>query len=97
MRLLPLSLVFLVGCYGSMGAHEATLNPIAAAAQAVVDFADAQDVPPVHVPTNGCLPIDYYVGGATFLIRTTSEGCEWIAYNEVGGELARGTVPFADS
>jgi hypothetical protein len=96
MRSLLLSLVFLVGCYGPM-AHEATLDPAAAVAQMVVDFADAQDVPPVHVPTNGCLPIDYYVGGATFLIRKTPDGCEWIAYSETGGELARGTVPRAGS
>src|SRR5687768_92390 len=97
MRPLLLSLVFLVGCYGPMGPHEGTLDPIGAAAQALVNFADAQDVPPVHVPTNGCLPIDYYVGGATFLIRTTPDGCEWIAYSETGRELARGMVPVAGS
>ena len=92
MRPLLLALVFLVGCYGPTGPHETLLDPVAAAAEMVVDFAAAQEEHPVIQPTNGCLPIDYYVGGATFLIRKTREGCEWIAYNEAGGELARGTV-----
>jgi hypothetical protein len=97
MRPLLLSLVFLVGCYGPMGAHEGTLNPFAGATQALVNFADAQAVGPAPQPTNGCLPIDYYVGGANFLIRKTPHGCEWVAYNEAGGELARGTVAIAGS
>ena len=97
MRPLLLSLLFRVGCYGPMGAHEGTLDPFAAGAQMVVDFAAAQDIRPVIQPTNGCLPIDYYVGGANFLIRKTPHGCEWIADNEGGGEIARGTVPVAGS
>jgi hypothetical protein len=97
MRPLLLSLVLLAGCYGPMGPHETLLDPLAATAQMVVDFSAAQDIRPVIQPTNGCLPIDYYVGGANFLIRKTPDGCEWIAYNEAGGELARGTVPLAGS
>ena len=97
MRSLLVSLLFLVGCYSPMGHHDTIVNPLAGAAQFVVDWADAQDVPAVHVPTNGCLPIDYYVSGANFLIRKTPTGCEWIAYSETGGELARGTVPLAGS
>ena len=97
MRPLLLSLVFLVGCYGPMGPHETMLDPVAATAQMVVDFAAAQDIRPVLRPTNGCLPIDFYVGGASFVIRKTADGCEWISYDEEGGELARGVVPTAGS
>jgi hypothetical protein len=94
MRPLILSLALLAGCYAPMGAHE-SLHPGLLVVDGIVNFANAQDVRPVLRPTNGCLPIDYYVGGANFLIRKTSGGCEWIAYDSAGGELASGTVPLA--
>jgi hypothetical protein len=62
----------------------------------VIELGNANDIRPVLRPTNGCLPIDYYVGGATFLIRKTDHGCEWISYSEGGTELARGVVALAE-
>jgi hypothetical protein len=90
-----LSLALLAGCYAPMGHHD-TLNPAALVVGGVIDFANAQDVRPVLRPTNGCLPIDHYVGGANYLIRKTETGCEWISYNEAGVEIASGTVALAD-
>ena len=96
MRPLLLSLVTLAGCYAPTGPHD-TMNPVGIVAQGLVDFAAAQAVGPVVQPVNGCLPIDHYVGGATYLISRTPTGCEWIAYNEAGGEIAHGVVPIAGS
>lgn len=89
-----LSISLFTGCAGAGGPRD-TLDPVAAVAQGIVDFANAQDTHSAVVSTNGCLPIDYYAGGANTLIRKTEHGCEWISYSETGRELAHGTVALA--
>lgn len=89
-----LALVLVTGCFAPTTQHE-SLDPVLMFAEGVNDFVAAQDLRPADHPTNGCLPIDYYVGGASFLIRKVSDGCEWISYSETGRELGHGKVALA--
>lgn len=48
---------------------------------------------PRDAPSTGCLPVDVYIPGASYLVTPTITGCEWIAWDEHGTLIARGVVP----
>jgi len=84
----------LAGCYrGVSPSVTQTARLMLGTAEAIAAVEHETRRGPIDTPTTGCMPVDVYIAGASYLVTPTITGCEWVAWDEHGTLIARGVVP----